>query len=102
MFSRYEGAPVNIQIDCYNKNDQHSDPSTLVYVVVDKLTRQVMQSGTITSPSSVEEIEVSGANNVLLNQSHPSERRVVIVTANNEIRGIAEYDVLNARSIGVT
>lgn len=105
-----EGTPITCTVCLYGDDDDLVLPSTLEYQVIDKYSKTVTQEGELGDAEVVEDgleksvaITISGANNAILDQSKPYERRIVLVTVNSgEVIGKGEYVVQNVRSIGTT
>ncbi len=106
----YEGNPITFNVYHYSIDEELVLPSSLTYTVIDRASKTVMQSGSLGDAEVVENglekivsITVTAANNGIVDQSNPKERRIVAVTANGgEAIGRGEYSVVNVRSIGVT
>ncbi|HOI37634.1 MAG TPA: hypothetical protein PLF11_09665 [Bacillota bacterium] len=99
MFARYENTPITFTVTCEDKDGNLVEPAVLAYKILDQSTKTEIVSGTISGPSSVQEITLSAEDNILVSQSKPKERRLLIVTADGITPGKAMFDVINLRSL---
>jgi hypothetical protein len=103
-----EGAGCKVDVSLYDESENLISPQTLTYKLMDKLTNTIHQSGIIgdgTTTSNSDDtvtIAISGVNNVIVDQKHPSERKVVIVDADGLVVDTVEYNVINIRTRAVT